>query len=101
VVPKGDVGAIAAAILAQLGAPRLDAGVRREVHGRFSHRRLVRDMTTLYDELLERYAPAVARAGRASGWAARARSRALGVLEAGLVRGRAGGARAEIQETMA
>jgi glycosyltransferase involved in cell wall biosynthesis len=101
VVPKGDVGAIAAAILAQLGAPRLDAGVRREVHGRFSHRRLVRDMTTLYDELLERYAPAVARAGRASGWAARARSRALDVLEAGLVRGRAGGARAEIQETMA
>jgi glycosyltransferase involved in cell wall biosynthesis len=98
VVPKGDVPAIAAAMRAQLGAPRLDEAARREVHGRFSHRRLVRDMTTLYDELLERHAPAVARAARAPLWTQRARARALEVLQAGLARSSA--PRRELQGTM-
>ena len=54
-VRPGAVEEIAAAMQKSLDRPTtLPDSVRDEVTARFSHRRLIGDMTELYDELLER-----------------------------------------------
>ena len=54
-VEPGDVAQIAQALTNVLSRPQtLSDEVRRSVHERFSHRRLVRDTAELYDELIDR-----------------------------------------------
>ncbi len=53
-VPPGDTSALAQGLVARLQTPqRLAQAQREDVQKRFSHRRLVRDIENLYDELLQ------------------------------------------------
>lgn len=66
-VAPGDTKAIARALIDRLRAPtELAEGVRREIATRYSHRRLIADMATLYDSLVAEKlgVPAAARANR-------------------------------------